>query len=82
MELNCTTDDPNATVSLLQQVYSNPYTERPVTPGKIILKEQTFTVLDLARQDGGNYKCKARDKSGHTIESSQVFLLIDRGTLI
>ena len=38
--------------------------------------------FSTCRQDGGNYKCKARDKSGQTIESSQVFLLIDRGTLI
>ena len=82
MDFNCTTDDPSATVSLLQQVFPSPFTERPVMPNKVILKGQTFTVLDLTRQDAGNYKCKARDKSGQIIESRSMILLINPGTLI
>ena len=68
MDFNCTTDDPDATVSLLHPKYfGHPWTERAVTPNKIVLKGQTFTVLKLIKDDAGNYKCKARDKSGGTI---------------
>jgi len=77
MDFNCTTDDPDATVSLLhQKQFGSPWIERAVAPNKIILKGQTFTLLDLIKNDAGNYKCKARDKLGYTKESGMTFFLI------
>ena len=82
-DFNCTTDDPDATVSLLhQKQFGSPWIERAVMPNKIVLKGQTFTVLNLIKDDAGNYKCKARDKSGGTIESGMTFFLISSGALM
>ena len=68
-DYNCTTDDPNATVSLL---YSGdlglPFNVIPVTPNKLLLRKQVFTLVKLILWDGGYYKCKATDESGQTIE--------------
>ena len=83
MDFNCTTDDPDATASLLhQKQFGSPWIERAVAPNKIILKGQTFTVLDLIKNDAGNYKCKARDKLGYTKESGMTFFLISSGALM
>ena len=83
MTFNCTTNDPDATVSLLHQKKGgSPWIDRALTPNKIILKGQTFTVLNLIKDDAGNYKCKARDKSGSTKESGMTVFLISSGALM
>ena len=69
VDYNCTTDDPNATVSLLQSKdFGTSYNVFPVTPNKLLLREQVFTIVNLILSDGGNYKCKATDQSGQAIE--------------
>ena len=69
VDYNCTTDDPNATVSLLQSKdFGFTYNVFPVTPNKLLLREQVFTIVNLVLADGGHYKCKAMDQSGQTIE--------------
>ena len=69
VDYNCTTDDPNATVSLLQSKdFGFTYNVFPVTPNKLLLREQVFTIVNLVLADGGDYKCKAMDQSGQTIE--------------
>lgn len=64
--IDCTTDDPNATVTLLHSGV-----ERPLRENKIVLNEQVFTVLNLTVSDGGIYKCKATSQSGssHTMRN-------------
>ena len=69
VDYNCTTDDPNATVSLLySRDFGFSYNVLQVSPNKLLLRKQVFTIVNLILSDGGNYKCKATDQSGQTIE--------------
>ena len=44
------------------------YNVFPVTPNRLILRKQVFTLVNVILSDGGYYKCKATDQSGQTIE--------------
>ena len=81
VDYNCTTDDPNATVSLLHSTdFGASYNVIPVTPNKLLLRKQVFTIVNLILSDGGNYKCKAIDQSGQTMEwNSRSTLFIQAG---
>ena len=69
VDYNCTTDDPNATVSLLHSTdFGFSYNVLQVSPNKLLLRKQVFTIVNLIISDGGNYKCKATDQSGQTIQ--------------
>ena len=69
VDYNCTTDDPNATVSLLHSKnFGISYNVIPVAPNKLLLREQVFTIVNLILSDGGNYKCRATNQSGQTID--------------
>ena len=78
VDYNCTTDDPNTTVLLLQSNdFGFTYNVFPVSPNKLLLRKQVFTIVNLIISDGGNYKCKATDQSGQTIQwntGSMVFV--------
>ena len=82
MDINCTTDEPSATVRLLHQPTFTNWVERPVVPNKLILRGQVFTVLNVIVTDGGRYNCEARYKN-QTIRWPQVygFAVIRRGKL-
>ena len=80
MDFNCTTDDPTASVALLHNDKGfGPLTERPLTPNKLILNGQVFTVLNIAVSDGGQYACRATDQSGTTITSSTMYRVLQQG---
>ena len=81
VDYNCTTDDPNATVSLLQsRDFGFSYNVISVTPNKLLLRKQVFTIVNLILSDGAYYKCKATDQSGQTIEwNSGSMLYIQAG---
>ena len=69
MVFNCSTDDPNATVSLLfSSNFGFSWTEKTVTPNKLIKEGQVFTLLNLIVSDAGSYACKATNQSGQTIQ--------------
>ena len=72
LKINCTTDDPKGNVRLFQR--ANPFSswaERVVSPGKLSLADQVFTVVKMGIPDGGQYKCKATNSFGNdTIEWS------------
>ena len=68
VDYNCTTDDPNATVLLLQSTNFGPFNVFPVTPNKLLLRKQVFTIVNIVLSDGAQYKCKATDQSGQTIQ--------------
>ena len=69
VDYNCTTDDPNATVLLLKSTdFGFSYNVISVSPNKLLLREQVFTIVNLIISDGGQYKCKATDQSGQTIQ--------------
>ena len=81
VDYNCTTDGPNSTVSLL---HSNnlgiSYNVIPVTPNKLLLRKHVFTIVHLILSDGGQYKCRATDQSGQTIEwNSSSILIVQAG---
>ena len=81
MDFNCTTDDPAATVALLHNQGFGPLTERPLTPNKLVLDRQVFTVLNIAVSDAGQYACRATNQSGTSITSSQLYRVLQRGGL-
>ena len=69
VDYNCTTDDPNATVLLLHSGdFGVSYNVIPVTPNRLLLRKQVFSMVNLILSDGGYYKCKATDQSGQTIQ--------------
>ena len=68
VDYNCTTDDPNATVSLLYSKHLGvPYNVIPVRLNRLLLRKQVFTLVKLLASDHGYYKCNATDQSGQTI---------------
>jgi len=82
LDINCTTDEPNATVTLLHQpLFAPNWVERTVTPKKIILRGQVFTLLNVIATDGGRYNCEATYKN-QTIRWSQSsgMAIFDTGT--
>ena len=81
MDFNCTTDDPTASVTLLHHPGSGTLTQRPLTPNKLILDGQVFTMLNLAVSDAGQYACRASDQSGTTITSKRLLRFLDQGEL-
>ncbi|CAH3045161.1 unnamed protein product [Pocillopora meandrina] len=60
-DFNCSTDDANATVKLLFAADFVNYNERTLSPEKLHLNKQVFTLLNLGVRDGGQYRCKATD---------------------
>ena len=81
MDFNCTTDDPAATVALLHNQGRGPLTEKPLSPNKLVLDGQVFTVLNLAVNDAGRYACRATDQSGIIITSRDLHRILQRGEL-
>ena len=81
MDFNCTTDGPTASIALLHHPGSGTLTERSLTPNKLILDGQVFTVLNIAVSDGGTYACRASDQSGTTITSSRLFRVLQQGEM-
>ena len=81
IDYNCTTDDPNATVLLLQsRNFGISFNVFPVAPNKLFLRKQVFTIVNLILSDGAQYKCKATDQSGRTIEwNSSSMLFVQAG---
>ena len=81
VDYNCTTDNPYATVSLLySRDFGVSYNVLQVSPNKLLLRKQVFTIVNLILSDGGQYKCKATDQSGQTIEwNSGSMLFIQAG---
>ena len=58
-DFNCSTDDANATVKLFFAADFVNYNERTLSPEKLHLNKQVFTLLNLGVKDGGQYRCKA-----------------------
>ena len=83
VDINCSTDDPNATVSLLHTADRVNWIEKPLEPGKLVLNGQVFTLLNLAVNDGGRYNCKATNGK-QTIRWPQMYgtLLLSSGELL
>ena len=84
VDYNCTTDDPYAKVSLLHsRDFGFSYNVLQVSPNKLLLRRQVFTIVNLILSDGGNYKCKATDQSGQTIEwNSGSMLFVQAGLYV
>ena len=79
-DFNCSTDDANATVKLFFAADFVNYNERTLSPEKLHLNKQVFTLLNLGVRDGGQYRCKATDGK-KTIEwpSTHGLLFLSQG---
>ena len=67
-------------MSLLQSKdFGFSYNVISVTPNKLLLRKQVFTIVNLILSDGAHYKCKATDQSGQTIEGPDVQLSVGTG---
>ena len=82
VDINCSTDDPNATVTLLYTADYVNWIEKPLEPSKLILNGQVFTLLNLAVGDGGKYNCRATN-GNQTIRWPQQYgtMLLSTGKL-
>ena len=60
-DFNCSTNDANATVKLFFAADDVNFNERTLSPKKLHLNKQVFTLLNLGVKDGGQYRCKATD---------------------
>ena len=80
IDFNCSTDDANATVKLFFAADFVNYNERTLSPEKLHLNKQVFTLLNLGVRDGGQYRCKATDGK-KTIEwpSTHGLLFLSQG---
>ena len=60
------------------------WSEKPVTPNKVVLKKQVFTLINIVLRDGGIYACRATDQSGKTIQwpSNHGLFFVQSGALI
>lgn len=78
--INCTTDEANATVKLFYSKNFVTYQERALSPEKLHLNGQVFTLLNLGVNDGGKYRCTATNHQ-QTINwpSSFGILFVTRG---
>ena len=83
VDINCSTDDPNATVTLLHTTDYVNWIEKPLEPGKLVLNGQVFTLLNLIVSDGGKYNCKATNGK-QTIQWPQMYgmMLLSSGELL
>lgn len=80
--INCSTNDKNATVTLLHRRHSNvAFTERKPEANKLSMKGQVFTLLNLDLREVGEYSCKADDKANNSIRwpVNTGYLLLSRG---
>ena len=79
-DFNCSTNDANATVKLFFVADFVNYNERTLSPEKLHLNKQVFTLLNLGVKDGGQYRCKATDGK-KTIEwpSTHGLLFLSQG---
>ena len=85
VDFNCSTDDPNAAVSLLfSDNFGASFSEKRVTPNKVVLKKQVFSLINVVLRDGGIYTCRATDQSGKTIQwpSNHGFFFVQSGALV
>lgn len=61
LEINCSTNDEKAAVSLLHRRHPlAAFTERQLKENKLSLNEQVFTLLNLDLRDAGIYACEAK----------------------
>lgn len=82
LELNCSTNDENATVSLLYRHHPlAPFTKRQLRTNKLLIKGQVFTLLNLDEKDQGMYACEAKTKEDDSIRwpPGRGYLLVSQG---
>ena len=87
VDFNCTTDDPNATVTLLfTDDFGSTWRVKTLVPDRLVLKEQVFTLMNVVLRDGGSYACNATDQSGQTMQwpqnSQGIILYVRSGVFI
>lgn len=84
LEINCSTNDENATVSLLHRRHPfADFTKQKLEPNRLSMKGQVFTLWNLDLRDGGRYSCEATDKANNSIRwpDGKGYLILDRGKL-
>ena len=86
VDFNCSTDDPNATVTLLfTDDFGTTWRVKSLASGRLVLRDQVFTLMDVVLRDGGGYGCNATDQSGQTIQwpnSGGIILYVRSGMFI
>ena len=85
LEINCSTNDDNATVSLLHKRHSlAAFTKRTPEPNKLSVQRKVFTLLNLDLRDSGIYSCEAKDRENNRIlwPLGTGYLIVIQGKLI
>jgi len=85
LEINCSTNDENATVSLLHKRHSlTVFTKRKPETNKLLIQGKVFTLLNLDLRDSGMYSCEAKDQANNRIRwpLDTGYLILSQGKLI
>lgn len=67
-EMDCTTNDPNATTTLYFRSSSAKWVQRTLEKGKLGKYGHVYTVIDVGTNDAGQYQCRATNALGDTIK--------------
>ena len=84
LQINCSTNDENATVSLLHKRHSlTAFSKRKPEANKLLIQGEVFTLLNLDLRDGGMYSCEARDQANNRIRwpRGTGYLIFSQGKL-
>lgn len=84
LQINCSTNDENATVSLLHKRHSlTVFTKRKPEANKLLIQGEVFTLLNLDLSDGGMYSCEAKDQANNRIRwpRDTGYLILSQGKL-
>lgn len=84
LQINCSTNDENATVSLLHKRHSlTVFTKRKPEANKLLIQGEVFTLLNLDLSDGGMYSCEAKDQANNRIRwpRGTGYLILSQGKL-
>ena len=82
--IDCSTNDGNATVSLLHKYHPlAAFTERQLKSNKLSRKGQVFKLLNLDVGDAGIYACEARSQASKVIRwpHGTGYLFLSRGKM-
>jgi len=77
--IDCRTDDPNASTTLLFGSHQLPIPQELPVGGKVSLSKQVYTIHGLVLKDSGTYFCKATSSQGAGPIKRQLILFLFKG---
>jgi len=77
--IDCRTDDPNASTTLLFRSHQLPIPQELPVGDKVSLSKQVYTIHGLVLKDSGTYFCEATSSQGAGPIKRQLILFLFKG---